>query len=489
MNYENGLVLSIILIPMVAALVLAITRRVIGKYADWVAAAATGLTLLAVLALLPVLYEGVEPRISLDWLPQAGIHFILHVDWLTFPFLLTEALVTVFAVVYSLGYHHRDERTPFFYALILFFGVGMAGTTLADSVFLFYIFWELMLIASCVLILAWGEGPNTGSVALKYFLITHLGSLLVLVGLIYLYDVAGSDSFVVLKSGLELAPSAVRMITVLFLIGFGVKMAVFPLHIWLPDAHSVAPMPVTIMLAAAMLSMGVYGILRFPLSIFSPAQMSVFAVPLMVAGLVSQIYGALMAIAEKDIKRIIAYSSVSQMGYILFGLGTMTYEGVAGATLHVIYHAVVKALLFMCVGLVIRATGKRQISELKGLLKKMPLAAACSAVGVLAISGVPMLAIFNSEWMIYSGGFHTTHPGLVIAMVLGSLLTVVYALRLFSNIFLSENTEEWELNSIPRTMNLPTVLLAVLALLAGVYPSPVFGWIEQELTLILGGLW
>jgi len=489
MNYENGLVLSIILIPTVTALILAMTRRVIGKYADWVAAAATGLTLLAVLAMLPVLYGGVEPRISLDWLPQAGIHFILHVDWLTFPFLFTEALVTVFAVVYSLGYHHRDERTPFFYALILFFGVGMAGTTLADSVFLFYIFWELMLIASCVLILAWGEGPNTGSVALKYFLITHLGSLLVLVGLIYLYDVAGSDSFAVLKSGLELAPSAVRMITVLFLVGFGVKMAVFPLHIWLPDAHSVAPMPVTIMLAAAMLSMGVYGILRFPLSIFSMAQMSVFAVPLMVAGLVSQIYGALMAIAEQDIKRIIAYSSVSQMGYILFGLGTMTYEGIAGATLHVIYHAVVKALLFMCVGLVIRATGKRQISELSGLLKKMPLAAACSAIGVLAISGVPMLAIFNSEWMIYSGGFHTTHPGLVIAMVLGSLLTVVYALRLFSNIFLGDYMEEVELNSIPRTMNLPTVLLAGLALLAGVYPSPVFGWIEQELTLILGGLW
>jgi len=219
------------------------------------------------------------------------------------------------------------------------------------------------------------------------------------------------------------------------------------------------------------------------------AQMSVFAVPLMVAGLVSQIYGALMAIAEQDIKRIIAYSSVSQMGYILFGLGTMTYEGIAGATLHVIYHAVVKALLFMCVGLVIRATGKRQISELSGLLKKMPLAAACSAIGVLAISGVPMLAIFNSEWMIYSGGFHTTHPGLVIAMVLGSLLTVVYALRLFSNIFLGDYMEEVELNSIPRTMNLPTVLLAGLALLAGVYPSPVFGWIEQELTLILGGLW
>ena len=489
MNCETGLVISILLIPMVSAVILAAARRVIGRYADWVAGAATGLTLMAVLALLPFLYQGIEPQIALDWLPQAGIHFILHVDWLTFPFLLTEALVTVFAVIYSLGYHHSDERTPFFYALILVFGVGMAGTTLADSVFLFYIFWELMLIASCILILAWGEGPNTGNVALKYFLITHLGSLLVLVALIVLYDTAGSDSMMVIRSGLALTPALVRTITTLFLIGFGVKMAVFPLHIWLPDAHSVAPMPVTIMLAAAMLSMGVYGILRFPMSIFTLSQMAQFALPMMVAGLVSQIYGALMAMAEQDIKRIIAYSSVSQMGYILFGLGTLTYEGIAGATLHVIYHAVVKALLFMCVGLVIRATGKRQISELNGLMKEMPLTTACCAVGVLAISGVPLLAVFNSEWMIYSGGFHTIYPGLAIAMVLGSLLTVVYALRLFSRIFLGDYGLSTELKPTARAMRWPTAVLAGLTLLAGLFPGPVFGWIEQELTLILGGLW
>ena len=209
----------------------------------------------------------------------------------------------------------------------------------------------------------------------------------------------------------------------------------------------------------------------------------------MVVGLVSQIYGALMAMAEQDIKRIIAYSSVSQMGYILFGLGTLTYEGIAGATLHVIYHAVVKALLFMCVGLVIRATGKRQISDLSGLAKEIPLATACCGVGVLAISGVPLLAVFNSEWMIYSGGFHTRYPGLAIAMVVGSLLTVVYALRLFSRIFLGDYTLSGELKPIGKAMRWPTAVLAGLTLLAGLFPGPVFGWIEQELPLILGGLW
>jgi NADH-quinone oxidoreductase subunit M len=127
-------------------------------------------------------------------------------------------------------------------------------------------------------------------------------------------------------------------------------MAIFPLHLWLPDAHTVAPMPVTIMLAAAMLSMGTYGILRFPKTIFPPEQVAYFSVPMMVVGIVSEIYGALMALAEDDVKRIIAYSSVSQMGYVLFGLGTMTHNGLIGATLHVVYHAIVKALLFMVIG-------------------------------------------------------------------------------------------------------------------------------------------
>ncbi|GAF96658.1 unnamed protein product, partial [marine sediment metagenome] len=149
--------------------------------------------------------------------------------------------------------------------------------------------------ASCALIAIWGEGERRGAVALKYFIFTHLGSLMVLVGLIVLYEATGSDSFSALRAGVTLAPGLVTTVTMFFIVGFCVKMAIFPLHLWLPDAHAVAPMPVTIMLAAAMLSMGTYGILRFPLSIFSPAQMAPFAVPMMVAGIVSELYGALMA--------------------------------------------------------------------------------------------------------------------------------------------------------------------------------------------------
>jgi NADH-quinone oxidoreductase subunit M len=489
MSTETIWLVTILGAPMAAALLLFLLHERGVRVAGWIAGLAATLSLAGVFLLLPALRRGDVPALSFEWIPAANIRMSLHLDWLTFPFLVTEAVVTLLAVVYTWGYHRPDDRTPTFYALLMLFAVGMSGTTLADDMFLFYIFWELMLVASCALIVIWGEGERRGAVALKYFIFTHLGSLMVLVGLLMLYDATGSGSFSALRAGVTLAPGLVVTVTTFFVVGFCVKMAIFPLHLWLPDAHAVAPMPVTIMLAAAMLSMGTYGILRFPLSIFSPAQMAPFAVPMMIAGIVSEIYGALMALAERDIKRIIAYSSVSQMGYILFGLGTLTYDGIAGATLHVIFHAIVKALLFMGVGLVVRATGRRRITELGGLGSAMPLVALCTGTGALAIAGMPPLCIFDSEWMIFAGGFHTAHVGLSILTLFGSLLTVAYALWFVGRIFFGTRPEGLTIDRLPWAMVAPTVLLTALSLIEGVFPAPVFDWVDQALNLILGGNW
>jgi len=489
MNAETIWLVTILGAPLAAVLLLFLLRERGVRVAGWIAGLAAVLSLAGTFALLPVLQRGDVPVLDVQWIPDANIRLSLHMDWLTFPFLVTEATVTLLAIVYTWGYHHPDGRTPIFYGLLMLFAIGMSGTTLADAMFLFYIFWELMLVASCALIAIWGEGEHRGAVALKYFIFTHLGSLMVLVGLLLLYNATGNDSFSALRAGVTLAPGLVTTATVLFIIGFCVKMAIFPLHLWLPDAHAVAPMPVTIMLAAAMLSMGTYGILRFPLSIFSSAQMTPFAVPMMVAGIISELYGALMALAEQDIKRIIAYSSVSQMGYILFGLGTLTYDGIAGATLHVIFHAIVKALLFMCVGLVVRATGRRRITELGGLGSAMPLVALCTGVGALAIAGMPPLRIFDSEWMIFAGGFHTAHIGLSILTLFGSLLTVAYALWFVGRIFFGTRPEGLTIDRLSWAMVAPTVLLTALSLVEGIFPAPVFGWVDQALTLILGGNW
>ncbi len=488
MTTEKFWLLVVLGAPLLTALLLLALRGRFGRVSGWVACVGAGLPLVGAFALLPALQRGAVPALHFAWIPAAHIELGLHLDWLAFPFMLTEAAVTLLAILYAQGYHRVDSRTPYFYALLLIFSMGMAGTTLADTLFLFYTFWELMLVASCILILVWGDGEQRGAIALKYFIFTHVGSLLVLVSFILLFQAAGSDRFSALQQvGSGLAPELMRTLIALFLVGFCVKMAIFPLHLWLPDAHTVAPMPVTIMLAAAMLSMGTYGILRFPLTIFPPEAVAYFSVPMMVGGIVSEIYGALMALAEDDVKRIVAYSSVSQMGYVLFGLGTMTHNGLIGATLHVVYHAIVKALLFMVIGLVIRATGKRSISELGGLGEALPLVAVCAGIGVLAIAGAPPLCIFDSEWMIFAGGFDTEHMALAVLAVLGSLLTVAYALWFMARIFFGKRPEGLPVKELPWAMVVPTVLLAVLALVEGLFPAPLFAWVSEELTLILGG--
>jgi NADH-quinone oxidoreductase subunit M len=489
MNAETIGLLAILVAPLAAVVALFLLRGRGIRFAGGIAGASAVITLTAALAMLPALYRGEVPTLTMPWIPAAGITFSLHVDWLTLPFLVTESAVTLVAIAYSWGYHHADERSGVFYALLLLFGMGMSGTTLADDMVLFYVFWELMLVASSVLILMWGDGERRGPIALKYFIFTHLGSLMVLVGLIVLYDATGTDTFSALRAGVTLDPGLTRMVIGLFLVGFSVKMAVFPVHLWLPDAHTVAPMPVTIMLAAAMLSMGTYGILRFPLSIFTRADVVSFALPMMIGGLLSEVYGALMALAERDIKRIIAYSSVSQMGYILFGLGTLTAQGITGATLHVVYHAIVKALLFMGAGWVIKSTGRRDISELGGLAKRMPLAGVCTGLGALAIAGMPPFCIFDSEWMIFSGGFHTAHIGLSVVTLLGSLLTVVYAAQLIIGIFFGSEPEDLTVKKPHWAIVAPTALLTALAFIEGVFPAMLFDWVTHELPLILGGQW
>ncbi len=247
-------------------------------------------------------------------------------------------------------------------------------------------------------------------------------------------------------------------------------------------------MPVTIMLAAAMLSMGTYGILRFPMSYFTLEQFTIFSLPMMIVGVISEFYGAIMALVETDIKRIIAYSSVSQMGYILFGLGTMTFAGVVGATLHVIYHAIVKALLFCCVGWIIYVVGIRDIRQMGGLVKRKPLLAACTVIGGLSIAGVPALAIFNSEWMIFSSGFQTPYTLLAILEILGSILTAVYILRFIGGVFFTSGNVG-ELKVAPLSIQVATVILSIATVLAGLFPKPLCNYVVNEIPMILGGGW
>lgn len=488
MEIQEFLVSSVLLVKVFTALLLFAFGKLTKSIAKYVALIASLISLGFFLSYLPTLQQGISTPIGLEFLPELGIELSIKIDWLTFPFLLTEEFVTLFAIIYAFGGVKTDERSHFFYGFLLLFSAGMSGTTLANDIFLFYIFWELMLIASSILVLNWGESIKRSAVALKYFIITHLGSLLVLIAFMILYTQSGGDNFSALRESVQDNPETISMISIFFLLGFAIKMAIVPFHIWLPDTHAEAPMPVTIMLAAAMLSMGTYGILRFPMSLLTVQQFSQFSLPLMVFGVVSEFYGSIMALVETNIKRIIAYSSVSQMGYILFGLGTITSLGVMGATLHVIYHAIVKALLFCCVGWIIQAVGQYDINSIRGLKGKMPLLTFCFVIGSLAISGVPVLALFNSEWLIFSGGFQTQFLVLALIEILGSILTVAYIMRLAGALFFIPGNE-LPINQVHVSIKVSTVALAILTIIAGVFPKPLYDYVANELPLILGGGW
>jgi NADH-quinone oxidoreductase subunit M len=481
---------GVTILPVIGVIILLAWRKATKTQAAIVGIISESFALVIPIVLLTTLRNEGVILFSLPWIPNMQISFSLELSWLSLTFLLTEVLATLAAMIYSLGEKDGEKNSNTYYALLLLFSLGMSGTTLADDVFLFYIFWELMLVASVLLILGWGHGENRFRVALKYFIITHLGSLMVLVCLITLYVNFGTASMTELMLHANTLPSSMQVfLTAFFIIGFCVKMAIFPFHIWLPDAHTVAPMPVTIILAAAMLSMGTFGVLRFPFSLFALESIQPFALWMMIGGLISEVYGALMALAEREIKRIIAYSSVSQMGYILFGLGTLTLRGMQGAVMHVVYHAIVKALLFMVVGIIISVTRERDIRNVGGLGSKLPILTACAAIGVLGISGMPPLGIFNSEWMIFAGGFDSgVSIALTVMTLIGSLLTLVYALRFFGKIFFGVQKPEDLPEKSPRALLVPTIAVTVFLIIEGLLPGPLMEWATRGLTSIFGGL-
>ncbi|MFW5713728.1 MAG: complex I subunit 5 family protein [Brevefilum sp.] len=489
MQFHEILLPGITALPVLGVVVLLIWRKATKNQAASIGIISESFALIIPIVLISTLKQNGSVIFSLPWIPNMSISFRLELNWLSIVFLLTEVLVTLAAMIYSLGEKTGEKHSNYYYALLLLFSLGMSGTTLADDVFLFFIFWELMLLASVLLILVWGHGEIRFKVALKYFIITHMGSLIVLVCLITLYVNFGTANMGVWIAQIsELTPNMQVFLISFFLIGFSVKMAVFPLHIWLPDAHTVAPMPVTIILAAAMLSMGTYGILRFPFALFPLETLQPFAIWMMIGGLVSEVYGALMALAERDIKRIIAYSSVSQMGYILFGLGTLTLRGMEGAIMHVVYHAIVKALLFMVVGIIINITRERNIRNISGLGFKYPALCIAAAIGALGISGMPPLGIFNSEWMIFAGGFDSgVSIALTVMTLIGSLLTVIYALRFFGNIFFGDQQPEDLPVKAPLTLIIPTLGVTIFLIIEGLIPGPLLNWAMRGLTMVFGG--
>jgi NADH-quinone oxidoreductase subunit M len=403
------------------------------------------------------------------WIGLFKLDVIFMQDYLSLAISVLISGISMLAAIYSIAYMGHEHNQEMYFSALLMFVAGMIGVVLSANLILFYLFWELMLIPSYFLIAYWGTG-RARIVGFKYFMFTHAGAACLLFGILLTYSVTGTFNLIDLPQKLsEVAAGTLRVIMTLMFIGFAVKFAVFPLHTWLPDAHAEAPTPISVLLSGVMIKTGAYAIIRITLTLF-PSELVKVAYALSVLAVATMLWGGLMAFAQTDIKRMLAYSSVSQVGYILFGIMSLTVLGLSGGLFNIITHGVAKSLLFMSAGAIIYRTGIRDITKLGGLAEKMPITAIATLCGGLSIAGTPPFAGFASEWMIFAGGFKAGYTILAALAIVATIVTAGYYLRMVKRVFFGECPENLtHTKEAPLSMLLPMSILTFLTVAFGIF--------------------
>jgi NADH-quinone oxidoreductase subunit M len=371
-----------------------------------------------------------------------------------------------------------NNQMGLYFALYLTFSMGMLGTVLATNLIEFYVFFELMLVPSFFLVAFYGYGARR-RIALMFFFWTHVGAVVLLLSLLAMGFFAGGFDFETIKANAAQIPAEWLPLIVFGLVaGLGVKLAAFLLHIWLPYAHAEAPTPVSALLSPAMIGIGAYGLLRLWMELLTGSYEQ-YSIYINMWGLATMIYGGAMALMQDDIKKVLAYSSISQMGYILFGLGSESILGISGATMLYITHGLGKAILFMMAGSIILQTGTRSMAKLGGLAGKMPYTAVIAMIGALTIIGIPPTSGFMAEWTLFNGVLQTATADmdpLRTAMfafgILATVLSSAYILWMYKRIFFGKIPEELaHVRDSNRYITATMAAFAAFTLIIGVYPD------------------
>ena len=503
--------LQAVFLPIILAPLIYILGRRVGSKIGW---ATIIILFYGLLMLLSAAVSNNSYIESYDWHPIGT--FGLLADGLSLPFAATIYILSAALAIYSIPYmSHRIEeevenvpsnqrltetnnKFALYNSLYLLYAAGMLGTVLATNLIQFYIFFELMLIPSYFLIAQFGYGERT-KISFMYFIWTHLGALILLAGILTLGLLSGSFDMPVifesLSNGMYISSNVLLWIGLAFTVRLFVKLAEFGVHVWLPHAHADAPTPISALLSPAMIGIGGYALIRFLVQLIPSAYLKI-ALALSIWGLITMIYGGLMALSQDDLKRLLAYSSVSQMGYIIFGIASSHYIGISGSVLHYVSHGTGKAILFMVAGSIILQTGGiRKISALGGLGSKLPLTAIAAALGFLTLIGVPPLNGFQAEWMLFSGAFSGaiasgSNLKLLIAIValLSTPLTAGYTLWTMKRIFFGTTPNNLEnVKEAPMTIIIPIFFLAFVGLLLGIYPTLITERLIPAVIGIIGG--
>jgi NAD(P)H-quinone oxidoreductase subunit 4 len=481
---------ALILIPLIGVLAISLwPGKLEPKVAKTISFVTLGLTLAWVIGLttqFELATPGFQFEEVLPWIEPLGLSYRLGLDGLSLPLLAINSLLCLVAIYITDPKIHRPRL---YYSLVLIINSAVAGAFLAANLLLFFIFYELELIPLYLLIAIWG-GARRGYAATKFLIYTALSGALILGGFLGLVWLSGNASFDYdsdLAATLPLLQQGILLTALL--IGFGIKVPLVPFHTWLPDAHVEASTPISVLLAGVLLKLGTYGLVRFGLGLFPDAWM---ALAPWLAGwaVVSVLYGSLAAISQQDMKKMVAYSSIGHMGYVLLAAAAATPLSIVGTVFQMVSHGLISGLLFLLVGSVYHTTGTRDLSVLRGLLnpeRGLPFVGSLMILGVMASAGIPGMVGFISEFLVFRGSF-LIFPVQTLLCMVGSGLTAVYFLLLVNRAFFGRlavappaNSPQLDVYIPPLAWRerLPALALASIIIAFGLQPNWMARWSEH----------
>jgi len=458
----------------------------VGKLREAVAVAMSAASVAAVYVLYLMLKSTPDGILVfyLQGAPPLGACF--EIDMLGIFMAFSVTLLALFATVYSVRYMEHDTRLTEFYTLLSAMAVGMVGVAFAGDFFTFFVFWELMCISSYVLVAFRKDRWGPIEAGFKYMVMSAVGAAIIFLAMAFLYGMAGTVNFAQLSSALHGQPMGLWRYTVfgLLVVGFGIKSAIVPMHTWLPDAHPEAPSPISAMLSGMLIETGLYGLCRVLFLIYEPPA---FSMTIAVLSVVTMCFANLLALLQQDIKRLLAYSSIAQMGYMLVGLSAGSPYGMLGLAAHVFNHSLMKGLAFLSSGSLVHMTGTRDIDKMKGVGRMMPVTTLTLCIALLGLGGVPATNGFVSKFILFNSALGAGMWWLTVLGVLNSAFSMAYYLRVMKTL-ISEPEEGLKVREAPALMVGVTVVMAVLIIFFGIYPAPVISLAHSASEALVNGL-